>query len=133
VDALRTMGLSPMARLVIPRVLGLFIALPLITVWADIFGVLGSMVMSHGMLQIGYYTFLDRFQRVVELANYTIGIGKAPVFACIIAAVGCFQGFQVSTSAESIGRQTTRSVVQAIFLIIIADALFSILFSWQGI
>jgi phospholipid/cholesterol/gamma-HCH transport system permease protein len=132
-DALRTMGLSPTERIVLPRILGLMIALPLLTVWADIFGILGSMFMSKGMLGIGYYDFLTRFAKVIEVKTYLIGLSKAPVFAVLIATVGCFQGFQVAMSADSVGRQTTKSVVQAIFLIIIADALFSIVFSIQGI
>jgi len=133
IDALYTIGVSPIERLALPKILGVLIALPLLVVWADVFGVLGSMVMSSGLLGINYHVFLQRFQQVVTLSDYLIGIGKTPVFALIIAAVGCYQGFQVSTSAESVGWKTTKSVVQAIFLIIIADALFSIYFGWQGI
>ena len=101
--------------------------------WADIFGVLGSMVMAKNMLGIGYYHFLSQFPKDVTESNYFIGVGKAPVFALLIAAVGCFQGFQVAYSADSVGKQTTKSVVQAIFLIIIADAIFSVIFSWLGV
>ncbi|WP_423063661.1 ABC transporter permease [Candidiatus Paracoxiella cheracis] len=133
IDALNTMGVSPIERLVMPKVLGLVIALPLLTVWADIFGVLGSMVMSKAQLGISYYSFLERFQHSVAVKDYIVGLVKAPVFALIIAAVGCFQGFQVSGTADDVGRKTTQSAVQSIFLIIIADALFSILFSWRGV
>lgn len=132
VDALRTMGLSPMSRLVVPKVLGLLLVMPLMTFWADVFGVIGAMVMSKNMLSINYSDFLNRFQHVVEIKHYYIGLSKAPFFALIIATVGCFQGFRVAPNADSLGKQTTISVVQAIFLIIIADALFSILYSAHG-
>lgn len=133
IDALRTMGLSPTERLVLPRFLGLLIAVPLLTVWADMFGIVGSMIMAKGTFHIGYQDFLGRFNNMVELKDYLIGLSKTPVFAMIIATVGCFQGFQVGISADSVGRKTTKSVVQAIFLIIIADAIFSIMFTMQGI
>jgi phospholipid/cholesterol/gamma-HCH transport system permease protein len=104
-------------------------ALNTMTVWADNFGLLGGMAMTHNMLHISYSDFLQRFPKVVSLSSLIIGVGKAPVFALIIANTACFQGFRVSGSADSVGRQTTRSVVQGIFFIIVADALFSILFS----
>lgn len=129
IDALRTMGILPNELLILPRLLGLFIALPLLTMWADIFGVLGGMLMAKGMLSITYHDFIIRFRQQVSLGSLLIGLGKAPVFALIIAGIGCFQGMRVEGGAESVGRQTTRSVVQAIFIIIIVDAIFSILFS----
>ncbi len=129
IDALNTMGVLPSQLLILPRIFGLTIALPLLTIWADIFGILGGMSMTHSMLHIGYADFLRRFPRVVELSSLVIGIGKAPVFALIISSVACFQGLRVRGRADSVGKQTTRSVVQAIFFIIVADALFSILFS----
>lgn len=133
VDALETMGLSPIARLVLPKLFGLIIALPLLTVWADLFGVFGSMVMAKGMLGVNYVDFLNRFPTVIMLSDYMTGLVKAPVFAIIIATVGCYQGLQVSMSSESVGKLTTKSVVQAIFLIVIADAIFSVIFSWLGL
>lgn len=133
IDALHTMGVPPMEYLTIPKIIALVIALPLLTVWADIFGILGAMVMSKAQLGISYYVFLERFQHAIEVHQYIVGLIKAPVFALIIATVGCFQGFQVSSTADDVGRKTTQSAVQSIFLIIIADALFSILFSWRGI
>jgi phospholipid/cholesterol/gamma-HCH transport system permease protein len=129
IDALKTMGVLPNQILILPRIFGLTIALPLLTIWADIFGILGGMAMTHSMLHISYVDFLSRFPRVVQLKSLIIGIGKAPIFALIIASVACFQGLRVRGSADSVGRQTTRSVVQAIFFIIVADALFSILFT----
>lgn len=133
IDALRTMGIQPVQRLVLPRILSLLITLPLLIVWADIFGVMGSMIMAKSMLGIGYAGYLNRFDLAVSLTHYLLGLVKAPVFALIIAGVGCFQGFQVGLSAESVGRQTTKAAVQSIFLIIIADALFSIVFSMMGL
>jgi phospholipid/cholesterol/gamma-HCH transport system permease protein len=133
VDALRTIGIGPLDLLVLPKVIALVIALPLLTVYTDIMGILGGMVMARAQLDVGYATFIDRLDEAVSLTSFLIGIGKAPVFAAIIALVGCYQGFQVSGSAESVGQQTTKSVVQAIFLVILADALFSIAFSWLEI
>ncbi|MDF2867311.1 MAG: mlaE 2 [Gammaproteobacteria bacterium] len=133
IDALRAMGIAPIELLVLPRIFALIIALPLLSVWSDIFGVLGGMLMAKSMLGINFYDFLKRFQDVIQLKTYAIGLVKTPVFALIIASIGCYQGLQVSGSAESVGRLTTKSVVQAIFFIIVADAGFSILFSWLGI
>ncbi len=133
IDALRTMGIVPMERLVLPRIFGLIFALPLITVWADIFGTLGTMVMAKAVIHIDFYAFLERFRQAVALKQLILGLIKTPVFAVIISAVGCFQGFQTKSSADSVGKQTTTSAVQAIFLIIVADAAFSIVFSIMGI
>lgn len=133
IDALRTIGVGPLDLLVLPKVIALVIALPLLTVYTDIMGVLGGMVMARVQLDVGFTTFFDRLGDAVSLTSFLIGIGKAPVFAVIIALVGCYQGFQVTGSAESVGQQTTKSVVQSIFLVILADALFSIVFSWLRI
>lgn len=129
VDALNTMGVTPAELLILPRISGLVIALPLLSIWADIWGVLGGMVMSNNLLNITWYDFLHRFPRVIPLKTLLLGLVKTPVFAIIIASVGCFQGMQVSGSADSVGRNTTKSVVISIFFIILADALFSIYFS----
>ena len=133
VDALRTLGMAPMELLVIPRVLALVIALPLLTVFADALGVFGGMLIASSQLEVSFGDFLNRFEEVVAPVHYLIGLGKAPVFAMLIGMVGCFQGFQVQGSADSVGRHTTLSVVQGIFLVIVADALFSVLFSWFGV
>ena len=113
-----------------PKIIALVIALPLLTVYADAAGVLGGMIMANSMLDISYSVFLDRLEDALSLSSFLTGIIKAPVFAVIIALVGCYQGFQVSGSADSVGRQTTVSVVQSIFLVIVADALFSVIFNW---
>ncbi|MBI3042607.1 MAG: MlaE family lipid ABC transporter permease subunit [Betaproteobacteria bacterium] len=133
IDALRTIGVGPIELLVLPKVIALMIALPLLTVFTDVTGVLGGMVMAKAQLGVGFIAYLDRLDEAVSLTSYMIGIGKAPVFAVIIALVGCFQGFQVSGSAESVGHRTTVSVVHAIFLVILSDALFSVAFSYLDI
>ena len=129
VDAMKTMGISPMDQLILPKIIALLVALPLLTVYADIMGVLGGMIMASFNLGVSYTDFIDRFGSSIRLSAFLVGVGKAPVFAAIIAVVGCFQGFQVTGSADSVGRQTTKSVVQSIFLIIVADAIFSVIFS----
>lgn len=133
VDALRTLGVSPIQMLVLPKVFGLMVVLPLLTVVADVMGILGGMVMAVSLLDVSFHDFLDRIPQVVSVQGFLVGVGKAPVFATIVAIVGCFQGFQVEGGAESVGRQTTVSVVQSTFLVIVTDAAFSILFSWMGI
>ena len=129
IDAMRTIGIPPLDMLVLPKVIALVIALPLLTVFADILGVFGGMIMARAQLGIGFGVFLDRFVKAVNTTAYLVGIGKAPIFAVIITMVGCFQGFRTKGGADSVGRQTTRSVVQSIFLVIVADSLFSIAFS----
>ena len=129
IDAMRTLGISPQELLVLPKVIALIIAMPLLTVFADVLGVLGGMLMARQQLDVSFIEFLDRFVKAVSPTAFMIGIGKAPIFAAIIAMVGCFQGFRTKGGADSVGRQTTRSVVQSIFLVIVADALFSIAFS----
>ena len=130
IDALRTIGISPQELLVLPKMLALIIALPLLTVFADVTGIIGGMIMARSKLDVSFDIFIDRLGDAVSLSSFLTGIVKAPVFAAIIALVGCFQGFQVGGSADSVGRQTTLSVVQAIFLVILTDALFSVVFNW---
>lgn len=133
IDALRTVGIAPIELLVLPKIVALAIALPLLTVYADALGVAGGMVMASRELGVGFPDFLDRLQHAMRLSDFLVGVGKAPVFAMIIALVGCFHGFQVAGDAESVGRRTTVSVVQSIFLVIVADALFSVVFDALGI
>lgn len=129
IDALRTIGVPPIELLVLPKMLALIVTLPLLTVYADMMGVLGGMVMAKTQLDVSFTDFLNRFGDAIDLKTFLVGLGKAPVFAAIIALIGCFQGFQVSGSADSVGAQTTLSVVQAIFLVIVVDAMFSVIFS----
>lgn len=130
IDALRTIGIGAQELLVLPKMLALIIALPLLTVFADMAGIFGGMVMAYSRLDISFIVFLNRLDDAVSLSSFLVGIAKAPVFAAIIALTGCFQGFRVGGSADSVGQQTTVSVVQSIFLVILADALFSIVFNW---
>lgn len=129
IDAMRTLGVAPLELLVLPKVMALVIALPLLTFFADVMGVLGGMLMANWLLGVGFEEFTHRFTKAVSVSAYLVGIGKAPVFAVIIVVIGCFQGLQTRGGADSVGRQTTRAVVQATFLVIVADALFSIAFS----
>ena len=129
IDAMRTVGISPLEMLVLPKVIALAIVMPLLTVYADALGVFGGMIMSRSQLGVGFEEFLERFVKAVSITDYMIGIGKAPVFAAIIALVGCYQGFRTKGGPDSVGRQTTRSVVEAIFLVIVVDSLFSIALS----
>jgi phospholipid/cholesterol/gamma-HCH transport system permease protein len=133
IDAMHTIGVSPMDLLVLPKMLALMVALPLLTVYADILGVLGGMIVAQAQLDVSFSDFLDRFDDAIKVKSFLAGLGKAPVFAAVIALVGCFQGFRVSGSADSVGRQTTVSVVQAIFLVIVFDAMFSVILSWLKI
>jgi phospholipid/cholesterol/gamma-HCH transport system permease protein len=130
IDALRTIGVAPQELLVLPKVLALVVVLPLLTVYTDVTGVLGGMIMARSKLDVSFGAFLDRLNEAISLSSYVTGISKAPVFAMIIALVGCYRGFQVTGSAESVGEQTTMSVVQSIFLVIVTDALFSVVFNW---
>ena len=106
---------------------------PILIFWADLFATLGAMIMSKAMLDVGYYEFVDRLKDTLGIKQYLLGIIKGPFFAIVIALVGCFQGFQVEGSANSVGLYTTKSVVQAIFMIIVVDAAFSVTFSWLGV
>lgn len=130
VDALSTMGLSPVELLVVPKVLGLLFIFPLLIFWSDVFSIFGAMLMSKFRLNVGYLDFMSHLQDSVGLKHLMLGLYKAPAFAILIALVGCFQGFQVQANADSVGSQTTKSVVQALFLIIVADAFYSIVYSW---
>lgn len=129
VDALRSLGIPPLDLLVLPKLMALIIALPLLTIFADIMGVIGGMVMSSVQLNIAFATFVERLGVAVTVDSFLVGIGKAPVFAAVIAVIGCYQGFQVVGSAESVGRRTTMSVVQSILAVIVIDAAFSVVFS----
>lgn len=129
-DAVKTFGLSPMDLLVLPRVLALILAVPLLTAYADVLGVFGGMLIASNQLNVSFAAFLSRFDEAVSLRHFLIGIGKAPFFAAIIALVGCYQGLQIRGGVDDVGRHTTVSVVQSIFLVIIFDAICSILLNW---
>jgi phospholipid/cholesterol/gamma-HCH transport system permease protein len=129
IDALRTLGLDPVEVLVLPRVFGLMLTLPLLVFYSDALGLLGGCLMTWATLGITVPAFLDQLRGAITGWTLWVGVIKAPFFAAIIAMVGCYEGFNVSGSAESVGRLTTQSVVESIFLVIVADAAFSVLFS----
>ena len=133
VDALRSIGVSPIDLLVLPKISGLVVALPLLTVFADMAAVAGGMVMSALMLDVSPDTFMRRIPEAVSINSLMTGVAKAPVFAAAIASVGCYHGFKVRGGADSVGRHTTTSVVQAIVMVIVLDAAFSVVYSWMGI
>lgn len=133
VDALRTIGIHPMDLLVLPKLLALLVALPLLTLFASVLSVFGGMLVAWWLLDFGFLDFLRRVPAVLSWRSLLVGIGKAPVFALIIGLVGCFQGFQVRGGADSVGRQTTVSVVQSIFLVIIVDAILVVNFGAWGL
>jgi len=133
IDAIRTMGLDPLEVLVLPRILALMVALPLLTFFANIMAILGGAFMATLTIDVTFAQFLSLLNQAVTLTHFWVGMVKAPVFALIIAMVGCFEGMRVRGSAESVGRLTTQAVVEALFLVIVVDAFFSILFSFLGI
>ncbi|HTS94358.1 MAG TPA: MlaE family lipid ABC transporter permease subunit [Stellaceae bacterium] len=130
VDAMRTLGLDPIEILVLPRLFGLLITLPLLGFYANFMGLLGGALMSYAALDISFPLFVRQLQSALFGWTFWLGPIKAPFFAVVISVVGCYQGFKVSQSAESVGRLTTVSVVESIFLVIVLDAGFSIIFSF---
>jgi phospholipid/cholesterol/gamma-HCH transport system permease protein len=133
IDALQVMGLDPMALLVVPRVIALMITLPLLAFYADVMGLLGGAAIANINLHLAPLQYLDRVHTAVTYQDYYVGLIKAPVFAAIIGIIGCMHGLRVTQSASSVGQETTRAVVKSIFLVIVLDALFSILFERLGI
>ncbi len=133
IDALRVMGLNPNQVLVLPRILGLLIALPLLTVLSDLAGLAGGMLLCTTALDIGATQFVERVTSGADLKTFMVGFTKAPVFALLIATVATLRGMQVRSSAEQLGRLTTAAVVQSIFLIILADGVFTVIFAKYGI
>ncbi len=127
IDAMKTMGFEPFTFLVWPRVFALMIVMPLLIFFADMIGIFGGMVIAQAQSNLSFSEFTHRLQGALAIKHYLIGIIKGPFFAFLIAMVSTYRGFQVSSNTESIGLYTTKSVVNAIFLVIACDALFSIL------
>ena len=117
----------------VPRVLALVFTLPLLAFLAGMMGLLGGGLMAWGGLDITPGQFIERLGSAVPMWSFWVGIIKAPVFAFLIGMIGCYEGFQVAGSAESVGQHTTKSVVEAIFLVIVVDAAFSIMFAYLGV
>ncbi|HEX2790808.1 MAG TPA: ABC transporter permease [Steroidobacteraceae bacterium] len=128
VDALRAIGVDPIEVLVLPRLFGLVIALPLLTVLADLIGLVGGGLLCHVLLGMPLVQYLNRAQSAIASTTFWVGIVKAPVFACLIAISGCYCGMRVRDSSRELGRLTTLAVVQSIFFVILVDALFAVLF-----
>ncbi len=128
VDALRAMGMDPVEVLVLPRILGLVIALPALAVVADAMGLAGGALLSWYLVDIPFGQYLERVQGSISDYTFWVGIIKAPVFAVLIAVTGTLRGMQVRTSSRELGRLTTAAVVQSIFLVILADAVFAVIF-----
>lgn len=132
VDAMRTIGVSPMEALVLPRVIAAVVMMPLLGFYASLISIIGGGLMCWAVLDIPPVTYVQRIREVVPLTDVWIGLIKAPVFGAIIAIAGCFQGMQVEGDAEQVGTRTTAAVVQAIFLVIVLDAFFAVFFTHIG-
>ncbi|MEW6611728.1 MAG: MlaE family ABC transporter permease [Pseudomonadota bacterium] len=133
IDALETFGVSPTLRLILPKVVALALALPLLVLWADAIAILGGMIIAKYQLGIGYPVFLARLPQVVPQVNFWIGIGKGVLFGAIIALVASFYGLKTKPNTESLSRETTNSVVMSVTLVILIDALIAFLLSDVGL
>lgn len=132
IDAMQTIGVNIVEVLVLPRVFALVISLTLLTFYADVMGILGGAVMVYFDLGFSIPVFMRQLESAISINTLLVGLIKAPVFAIVIALVGCLEGLRVESNAESVGKQTTRAVVESIFLVIVMDAAFSIIFSVLG-
>jgi len=132
-DAMKTMGFEPFAFLVLPRIIALVITMPILIFVADIMAMLGGMIVANVDLHITSQLFIDRFTEVIAAKHFYVGIIKGPFFAFLIASIGIYRGLMVKDDTQSIGFNTTKSVVESIFAVIVCDAVFSILFTNLGI
>src|SRR4051794_12717463 len=132
IDAMRTIGVSPIEALVIPRMIAAILMMPLLAFWAMLMALIGGGIFVWLDLGIPPLTYIQRLQEVIPITDMWVGIIKAPVFGFIIALAGCFQGFQVQGNSEEVGTRTTTAVVQSIFLVIVLDAVFAVFFSSIG-
>ena len=132
IDAMRTIGVSPMEALVLPRTIAAIVMMPLLGFYASMIALIGGGLLLWVTLGIPPVTYVQRIREVVPITDLYIGLIKAPVFGAIIAVAGCFQGLQVEADAEQVGLRTTSAVVQAIFLVIVLDAFFAVFFTWLG-
>ncbi len=132
IDAMRTIGVSPMEALVLPRVLATILMMPLLGFYASVIAIIGGGLLCWVALDIPPVSFIARIREVVPMTDIYVGLVKAPVFGAIIAMAGCFQGMLVDSDAEQVGKRTTSAVVQAIFLVIVLDAFFAVFFTSIG-
>ncbi len=128
IDAIRTLGLDPIELLVLPRLFALLVMLPLLTFLAMMAGLLGGLVVCAGKLGLSPEVFISRLHENVTATHFFVGLSKAPLFAIVIALIGCLEGFQTQGTAQSVGERTTSSVVQTISLVILLDALAAMFF-----
>lgn len=132
IDAIRTFGLSPIELLVIPRVLAMVVSLPILTFVGMISGIIGGSLVCVLALDISIPQIMNILETKVRLVHFLVGLGKAPVFAFVIAVIGCLEGFKARGSAESVGEHTTSAVVQSIFMVILLDSIAAIFFMEMG-
>ncbi|MDF7776171.1 MlaE family lipid ABC transporter permease subunit [Sphingomonas sp. AOB5] len=132
IDAMRTIGVSPMEALVLPRVIAVVLMMPLLAFYSSLIGIIGGGLLCWIALDIPPVTFISKIREVVPMSDLYVCLIKAPVFGAIIAIAGCFQGMLVEGDAEQVGHRTTTAVVQAIFLVIVLDAFFAVFFSEIG-
>jgi len=133
IDALVALGLSPIRVLVLPRLLALVIAMPLLVFIGDVVGIAGGMLVAESYLGITFPTFIERLQIVLPFRAFAVGLVKAPAFAVLIALIGCRMGLAVENNARSVGLNTTSTVVQSIVVVILLNALFAVIFANLGI
>jgi phospholipid/cholesterol/gamma-HCH transport system permease protein len=132
IDAMRTIGVSPVEALIIPRIISAVVMMPLLAFWSMLLSLIGGGIFVWLSLGIPPLTYIQRLQEVIPLTDLWIGLIKAPVFGFIIALAGCFQGMLVESNSEEVGLRTTNAVVQSIFLVIVLDAVFAVFFSSIG-
>jgi len=132
IDAMRTIGVSPMEALVLPRTIAAIVMMPLLGFYSSVIAIIGGGLLCWASLDIPPVTYVARIREVLPITDLFVGLIKAPVFGAIIAVAGCFQGMQVEGDAEQVGLRTTSAVVQAIFMVIVIDAFFAVFFEQIG-
>ena len=133
IDALRTMGISPIEFLVFPRLLALSLMMPLLCIYADFMGIIGGAIVSASMLDISFFQYFQQIQGFVPLKHFGVGVFKAGIFGVLVATAGCFRGLQCGRSASAVGFAATSAVVTSIVLIIVADAVVTVILQVMGI
>jgi phospholipid/cholesterol/gamma-HCH transport system permease protein len=133
IDAFKTMGISPIEFLVLPRLLALCFTMPLLCIYADFMGILGGAIVSDRMLDISFFQYFQQVQNAVPLKHFTIGIIKSAIFGVLVATAGCFRGMQCGRSASAVGFAATNAVVSSIVLIVVADSIVTVLCQLLGV
>ena len=133
IDAFRTLGISPVEFLVLPRMLALMLMMPLLCIFADLLGILGGMLVSVTMFDITAIQYLEQTRSAIDLIDITVGIAKSVVFGVIVAVAGCMKGIQCGRSASAVGQATTSAVVMSIVAIVVADAIITLINNLLGV